>query len=143
LVFVREGEHFVGHVETEGFSGGPNTLSGEQHVYAAARTEVEHGLTRTELSQGGGIAAAERSSHGFLWDAAGLLLVVQIGSNRIARGGGGAFAAGSWRTAIRGESFAFDDAARRLTVFLPESLFEIFVIHRTSSATVRRDGSLR
>ena len=44
LVFARQGEHVVGHVEAVGLARGPDAARGEQHIDAAAGAEVEHRL---------------------------------------------------------------------------------------------------
>ena len=42
LVFVRERQHLVGHVEAVGLAGGADSLRGEQHVDASAGAEIEN-----------------------------------------------------------------------------------------------------
>ena len=64
LVFAREGEHVVGHVEAVGFAGGADALCGEQHVDAAAGAEIEYGLAGPQFDERGWIAAAERGENG-------------------------------------------------------------------------------
>ncbi len=78
LVLGGEGEHFVGHVEAVGFSGGADAARGKQNVDAAAGAEVENGFTSVELGERGGIRVAERSQHRLGWDLAGLRGVVKI-----------------------------------------------------------------
>ena len=89
LVLVGEGEHFVGHVEAVGFSGGADAARGKQNVDAAAGAEVENGFTSVELGERGGIAAAERGLHGFGGNFARLRCVVEIGSDGIAAAAAG------------------------------------------------------
>ena len=60
LVLAGELEHLVGHVEAVGLAGRADAPGREQHVDAAARAEVEHGLALVEVGDRGRVAAAER-----------------------------------------------------------------------------------
>src|SRR5262249_26313447 len=42
LIFAGQRQHFVGHVETIGLTGGTNALRGENDVNSATGPEVEH-----------------------------------------------------------------------------------------------------
>jgi hypothetical protein len=90
LILARQRQHFVGHVEAVGFAGRADALCGQQHVDAAARSEVEHDLARLEREQGGGVAAAERGGDGISRQAAGFQIGIEVGRGRLDRGGDGA-----------------------------------------------------
>ena len=85
LVFVRQRQHFVRHVEPVGFAVRPDAPGGEQHVNAAARAQIKHGLAGIQIRQCGRVAAAERSQHRFLGNLPRLRRVVQVRGDRIAR----------------------------------------------------------
>ena len=72
LVFVGQGQHFVGHVEAVGFAGGADAARGKQNVDAAAGTEIEDRLAGLQLRERRGIAAAERGQQRFFRDLPGL-----------------------------------------------------------------------
>jgi hypothetical protein len=59
-VLACEGEHLVGHVEAVRPARRTDAPGGEQHVDAAARSEVEHRLALVQFGDGRRIAAAER-----------------------------------------------------------------------------------
>ena len=58
-VVARQVEHLRCHVQAIDVTGGTDALGGQQHVDAAARAQVEDGLARVELSEGGRIATAQ------------------------------------------------------------------------------------
>ena len=76
-VLPREREHLVGHVEAVGGAGRADPLGREDHVDAAARAEVEHGLALAQVGDRGRVAAAERREHRRVGQLAALLGVVQ------------------------------------------------------------------
>ena len=84
LVLVGQRQHFVGHVETVGFAGGPDAARRKQNVDAAAGAEIEDDLAGIQLRQRRRIAAAERGQQSFLGDLAGLGGVVEVGGDGIA-----------------------------------------------------------
>src|SRR5947209_4133710 len=59
LVFPRQAEHLVGHVEAVGFSGPTHALGGQQDIDSTAGPQVEYHLPFVELGEGRGIAAAQ------------------------------------------------------------------------------------
>ena len=63
---LGEREHLVGHVEADGAAGRPDALRRQEHVDAAARTEVEDALAFVELGDRDRVAAAERGEDGGL-----------------------------------------------------------------------------
>ena len=111
LVLVGEREHLVGHVEAVGFAGRSDALRGEQHVDAAARSEVEHRLAFVELRERGRVAAAERREQRLGGNAGLLAFVVEVGGDRIPRLGRRAATAA--RAAARRRGFARRTRARR------------------------------
>src|ERR1700683_109795 len=84
LVFVRQCEHFIGHVQAIGFSGRADTLGREQYIDAAARAEVENGFSNVKFRQSRRISAAERSEHCLTWNLPRLFCIVEIGTYWIA-----------------------------------------------------------
>ena len=58
-VLAGQGDHVRGAVQAVGLSAGGDAAGGQQHVDPAARTEVQHGLSRAQLGDGDGVAAAE------------------------------------------------------------------------------------
>ncbi|SPE28618.1 hypothetical protein SBA3_1470011 [Candidatus Sulfopaludibacter sp. SbA3] len=78
LVFVRESQHFIGHIQTVRFSGGPYAPRGKQHIDAAAGAKVQNGLAGFQFRQSGWIAAAEGRQDSGLRELPGLLRVVQV-----------------------------------------------------------------
>ncbi len=86
FIFVGEGQHPVGNIETVGLACGSDASGREQDVDPAARAEVEDGLARVELGKGRRIAAAERRLHRILGQQLGLRGVVQVVRDRIAAG---------------------------------------------------------
>ena len=83
LVFARERQHLVGHVEAVGFAGGADAAGREQHVDAAARAEVEDRLALFEFGERGRVAAAERGQHRLFRQGAGFVIGVEIGGDRV------------------------------------------------------------
>ena len=49
LVFARQRQHLVGHVQPIGFARGTDALGGEQHVDAASGAQIEHHLAGLEV----------------------------------------------------------------------------------------------
>src|SRR5271157_3328301 len=84
LVLFRQGEHLVGHVQAIRLARRANAPRGEQHVDAAARTEVEHDFSRIQPGERGGIAASEARQHGGVGQFAGLVRAVEVARDRIA-----------------------------------------------------------
>ena len=74
-VAAGEVEHLVGHVEPVGEAGRADPLGGQQHVDAAARAEVEHGLAGVEVGDGGRVAAAEAGQRGRVGEVAEVVVV--------------------------------------------------------------------
>ena len=83
LVLAREREHLVGHVETIGFARRPDAARRQQHVDAAARTEVEHRLPGAQFRQRCRVAAAERCGERFGRHFARLAADVVVRRDRI------------------------------------------------------------
>jgi hypothetical protein len=83
LVLPRQRQHLVGHVESVGFARGADSFGGEQHVNATARPQIEYGLSGLQLGQCGGIAAAERCRYRLRRQARGLVVPIEVGSNRV------------------------------------------------------------
>ena len=83
LVLVGEREHLVRHVEAVRLARRADALGGEQHVDAAARSEIEHDLAGTKLRERRRIAAAERSKQRLGWEAGGVVRAVEISRDRI------------------------------------------------------------
>ncbi len=86
LILVGQSQHLVGHIEAVGFAAWADTTGGEQHVDTPAGAEIEHDLTRIQLSQCSWVAAAERGQHGVFGDFSGLDRVIEIRSNGVASG---------------------------------------------------------
>ncbi len=84
LVFARQRQHVVGHVEAVGFAGGPHALRRKQDVDAAARAKIENDLAGAQVDQRGWIAAAERGPHRVFRKSAGLIVAVKVGRDGIA-----------------------------------------------------------
>ena len=82
LVLPRERQHLVGHVEAVRLAGRADAFGRQQHVDAAARSEIQHRLARFEREQRGRIAAAERRRHGVRRQAARFCVGVEIGGDR-------------------------------------------------------------
>src|SRR5579871_991303 len=59
LVLVGESQHFVGHVETIGFSIWADTARRQQNVDAASRAQIEHRLSGLQLRKRSRISAAQ------------------------------------------------------------------------------------
>jgi hypothetical protein len=59
LVFPRQAEHLVGHVEAIGFSGATHALGGQQDIDSTSGPQVEYHFPFMELGEGRGIAAAQ------------------------------------------------------------------------------------
>src|ERR1035437_307390 len=89
LVFAREGEHVVRHVEAICFTSWPDAAGGQQHVDAAAGAEIEHGLAGAQVDQRGGIAAAERGEDGLFWEFAVLEFAIKVLGDGVAAAHGG------------------------------------------------------
>ena len=84
LVLVREGEHFIRHIQAVRLARRPNALGGKQDVDPAAGAQIEHNLSRIYFGQGRRISATERSFERFSGNLLHLRGVVKIGSDRIA-----------------------------------------------------------
>src|SRR5271170_7135602 len=84
LVFTRERQHIVRHVQPICFASCADALCREQNVDAATGAEVKNGLSRSKIDQRGRIAAPERSQGGLLWNDPGLVRIVEVRSDRIA-----------------------------------------------------------
>ncbi len=84
LIVAREREHLVGHVDAVGLACGADTLRRQQHVDAAARSEVQDRLSRLELEQGRRVAAAERRGDRGVRQRAGFRVGVEIRRDRVA-----------------------------------------------------------
>ena len=82
LIFPRQRQHLVGHVEAIGLAGWADALGREQHVDAAARTQVEHGLARIQLRQRRRIAASQRGLQRLFGNLLRLRRVVEIRGDR-------------------------------------------------------------
>ncbi len=72
-VLARQREHLVGHVEPVGDARRADTLRGQDHVDAAAGTEVEHDLAFVQLGDRGRVPAAERRQRRSIRQLAALL----------------------------------------------------------------------
>ena len=121
LVFIREREHFVGHVETVGFAGGADSFRGEQHIYAAARAEVKDDFAWVQVRERGWIPAAERGQHGFFRNLLRLRLVIKVGRDGIIASSAGRGSATRTSTAIHAQC--------GLSVFLLHDFFNIGLAH--------------
>ena len=62
LVFVGEREHFVSHVEAVGFARGADASRREQHIDAAAGTEVEHDFAGIQFASAVGLPQPSEAS---------------------------------------------------------------------------------
>ncbi|GAA1022067.1 hypothetical protein GCM10009565_17320 [Amycolatopsis albidoflavus] len=56
-----EGEHFIGHVETDGAAFRPDATGGKQYVQAAAGAEVEDSFAGPQIGDCKRISAAQTS----------------------------------------------------------------------------------
>src|SRR5271157_5508486 len=84
LVFARQGQHLVGHVQAVSPARRAYAPRRKQHVNAAAGPEIKHRLARVELSQRRRIAASQRGLQRVLGNLAGLGRIVEIGRDGIA-----------------------------------------------------------
>ena len=88
-VAASEDEHLGGHVEPVHVAGGADPLGGEQHVDAAAGTEIEHGLALAQLGDGGGVAAAEAGERGGVGQVAEVVVVGEAPAGVVGAAAGG------------------------------------------------------
>ena len=84
LVFARQRQHVVRHVQTVGFAGWADALCREQHIDAAAGAKIENSFSGPKIDQRGRIAAPERGLDRFLRNDPRLIGAVEIGGDRIA-----------------------------------------------------------
>ena len=122
LVLPRQRQHLVGHVEAVGLAGRADPLRGQQHVDAAAGTEVEHGLAGLERQQRGGIAAAERRGDGVGGKTAGFGVGIEVRGDRIAAAARGWAAAAGLLTPVR-------DRRGDGAVFSADRLLDVSHVH--------------
>ena len=118
LVVARQRQHLVGHVEAVGLALRADAARRQQHVDAAARAEIEHGLARFQLRQRGRIAAAERSENRLLRQRALLRLRVEIGRDRVLDAQRRLGAAAAGRNRSRRERRRRNDRGRLLECWL-------------------------
>src|SRR5699024_1888383 len=59
LVLLREGKHFVGHINTVGVAGGADPARTEQDINSAPATEIQHDFALMQFRQGGRVTASE------------------------------------------------------------------------------------
>jgi hypothetical protein len=62
LVFVGQRQHFVGHVEAVSFARRADAPGREQHIDAAARTEIEHGFAGLSCARAVGLPHPSEAS---------------------------------------------------------------------------------
>src|SRR5882762_9303087 len=105
FVFVSQGEHFIGHIDT------------------ATGSQIEDHLSGVEMCQCGGVAAAEGCEHGLFRNLLALGGVVKVGGDRIAT------SADPWRGTATAAS-AILHAKGSLTVPLFHYLLDISGTHR-------------
>ena len=86
-VLAGQGDHVRGAVQPIGLAAGGDAAGGQQHVDPAAGTEVQHGFSWAQLSDGDGIAAAEAGPQCTLGQFAGV--VVSGGAEAAGREGAG------------------------------------------------------
>ena len=92
LVLARERQHLVGHVEAVGLAGRADALGREQHVDAAARSEIEHDVCpASSASSAVGLPQPSDAVTASAGKPARFRVRVQIGGDRIA--------AAAWRSA--------------------------------------------
>ena len=89
-VAASQFDHLGGGVEAVDEAGRSDSACGQQHVEAAARAEVEHGVAFVELGDGGRVAAAEADPHRGVGQVVELAVVA--GAERRAVGGADAAA---------------------------------------------------
>ena len=63
-VAASQFDHLGGGVEAVDEAGRSDAAGRQQHVEAAARAQVEHGVSFVEVGDGGRVAAAEADPHG-------------------------------------------------------------------------------
>src|SRR5262249_16208757 len=95
LVLAREREHVVGHVEAVDLAGRTHATGREQHIDAAARSEIEHSLADLQLNQRCRVAAAERRSDHGVGPRAALAVAVEVLRDLFGPAAAGARAAAS------------------------------------------------
>ena len=83
LIFPRQRQHLVGHVEPIGFAGWPDAAGRKQNIDPAARAQIEHGFARVQLRQSRRIAAAQRGQRAFR-ESARLRNVVEVRRDGVA-----------------------------------------------------------
>ena len=123
LVLARQGEHLVGHVEAVRLAGGPDAPGRQQHVDAAARAEIEHGLARLQLGERGGVPTAQRRRHRLLRQLRRLAFRIEIGGHGVTRRGAAAARAAAAR-----------HAQGRLSVLLLHELLDAVIGHGAPSS---------
>src|SRR5436190_7334693 len=84
LILPGQGQHFVGHVQAISFARGPDAFGRKDDVNAAAGAKVEHHFAGLELSEGRGIATAERSGHSFFGQGALFRVAVKVFGDGVA-----------------------------------------------------------
>ena len=95
LVFARQREHFVRHVQAISFARRPDPLRRKQNINASARAQIEHVLSRRQLGESGRIAAAQGRRDCLLRQAGRFARAVEVGRNWIAARGCAGVAAAS------------------------------------------------
>ncbi len=73
-------EHLVGHVEPVGDARLADAPRGQDHVDAATRTEIEHGLALVQIGDRDRIATTKRRKHSAIRKLASLRGVVVLGA---------------------------------------------------------------
>src|SRR5262249_15301414 len=131
LVLKSEGQHLVRHIEPVGFARWPDASSGEKHVDAAPRAEIENGLADPQLGERRGIAAPKGCGGGFAGQARRFLRRVEIGGYRMTLA--------SWYAAARGAATR-SDPERRLAVLVLHDLLDVGVVHDRPLTTRSRTG---
>ena len=84
LVFTRERQHIVGHVQAVCFAGWTDAPCREQHVDPATGAKIEYGLSGPEIDQRGWVTAPEGCLDRFLRNDLRLIVTVKVCGDRIA-----------------------------------------------------------
>ena len=84
LVFARQCQHVVCHVQAIGFTCWPYAFRREQHIDAATGAKIENGFSGAKIDQGSRIAASQRSLDRFLGNSPVSRATVEICRDRIA-----------------------------------------------------------
>src|SRR5262249_42203639 len=124
LVRPRERQHLVGHVEAVDLACLADALGGEQHIDAAARSQIENRLSLSEINQRSRIPTPKGRRYRLCRQVTSLRIRVEAAGDRIGRAAG--------RVAARGRPVPCGN--RRTSITLANSIRKFFAVHLVSIA---------